>query len=165
MAKKINYGKKFEQAFKESSKGLKDIIVERIPDQVSMKRNSKNVCDFLCYKHPNIFYIELKSTKGKTFPLSRISQHQWEQMMLRQKVNGVKCGILLNFRPLDTLEECWYVSLSELNEVIMEGKKSVKLDEVKQIGIELKGTLKKVNYHYDMEDFFTKLQAESDNDV
>jgi penicillin-binding protein-related factor A (putative recombinase) len=157
MTKKKNYGKIFENNFKQSSIGLQNIIVERIPDQVSMKRNSKNVCDFLCYMYPNIFYIELKSTKGKTFAINRISQHQWQQMMIRQEVNGVKCGILLNFRPVNDFEQCWYISLSELNKIATKGKKSIKLDEIKQIGIELEGKLKKINYQYNLEKFFQDL--------
>lgn len=50
----------------------------------------------------NLFYIELKSVKGKSFPLSNLSKEQEEGMYKEAlKDNGQKGYLIIHFRELN----------------------------------------------------------------
>lgn len=57
----INRGKQFEQKLQEQFKKLKDISIDRLYDVTTGYKNQNNVCDFIVYKEPNIFYFECKA--------------------------------------------------------------------------------------------------------
>ena len=68
----INYGKQFEQRFKEDFiKSFSECSVDRLYDSVSGMYGVKNICDYICYAYPNIFYIECKSHKGASIPFDK----------------------------------------------------------------------------------------------
>ena len=60
--------------------------IDRIPDQLSGYAGSKNICDFICYKYPYIFYIEVKSTIHERFDFSALSEYQRSNLYDKSKI-------------------------------------------------------------------------------
>ena len=56
-------GKQFEKVFREQASKLKDVYVYRIPDRMDFMKGSTNPCDFFCYKKPNFYLVECKTTE------------------------------------------------------------------------------------------------------
>ena len=90
----LNKGKKFEARVKaDFEKILDDITVDRIYDTQNGLKNISNVCDFIVYKYPNIFYLEVKSHKGNTFPLQCLTQYP--KLIKKHGKKGVRAGVIL----------------------------------------------------------------------
>ena len=53
-----------------------------------------NICDYINYLYPNIFYMELKSTATGTLPLNHISKNQKDGLTNKTKYDGVIPGVL-----------------------------------------------------------------------
>ena len=57
------------------------ICYDRIPDQMSGRKGSKNVCDYDAYIYPHIYYIECKECASPRFNmLQNIDEYQWIPM-------------------------------------------------------------------------------------
>lgn len=70
-----NYGKQFEMQFRKDASQIGNIFVYRVPDQLSgYSYNSANPCDYIVYKYPKLFLVELKSIKGNTFNFAGLRQ-------------------------------------------------------------------------------------------
>ena len=76
-----NRGKDFENVIKKAFKRFSDVSIDRLHDQTTGYAGSSNICDFIVYKRPNQYYIECKSTGGKSLPLTRIINYlySWAQ--------------------------------------------------------------------------------------
>lgn len=71
---------------------------DRIPDQMSgMYMVSRNICDFICFKSPNQYYIESKATWHDRFDFSMISDNQYEGLMKKSMINGCYGLIIILF--------------------------------------------------------------------
>ena len=70
-------GKQFEEQFKKDWKeSMPDSFCYRLHDQVTgYKVTSRNPCDFICYKFPYLYLLEIKSHEGNTFPFSAFRQY------------------------------------------------------------------------------------------
>lgn len=63
--------------------------MDRIPDQMSgMYLVSRNICDFVCYKYPNIYYLESKATYADRFEFSQLTNTQRDGMLLKSQIQG-----------------------------------------------------------------------------
>lgn len=106
-----NLGKKFEYKFKEDFEQIPNATIDRIYDTTNGFFGIRNICDFIGYKYPNIAYLECKSIKGNTFPLTNLKQY--DKLILKKGIKGVICGVILWFRdhdkilfiPIDTFEK------------------------------------------------------------
>ena len=65
-----NHGKKFEEKLKSDFLKIDGVSKDRLYDPVGGFKGIKNICDYIVYMYPNIFYIECKSHEGNTFPIS-----------------------------------------------------------------------------------------------
>lgn len=63
--------------------------VNRVADNTAGYMGGRNICDFITYLYPNIFYFELKTTKGNTLPFSNITDNQWQGLLEKEKIEGV----------------------------------------------------------------------------
>ena len=62
---------------------------DRIPDQMSgMYLVSRNICDFTCYKYPNMHYIESKATVHERFQFSQLTDTQRNGLRLKAEIKG-----------------------------------------------------------------------------
>lgn len=96
---------------------------DRIPDQMTGLYGSKNICDFTCFKSPNMYYIESKSTWEDRFDFSLISETQYEGLLDKSKISNVwglvivlflghKRAFILDIRDIDKLSQAGTKSLN-----------------------------------------------------
>ena len=139
----LNLGKEFEQKFKlDFLRTMPNSTIDRIYDSVSGYKAISNVCDFIGYKEPNIYYIECKSHKGKSFPFSNLSQY--DDLKLKVGIPGVRAGVVLWLYEYDKV---LYVPISTVTSIKNDGIKSVSLtmlDKKKYNIIEIPSIKKRV---------------------
>lgn len=70
---------------------------DRIPDQLSGFYGSSNICDFVCYKYPYMYYIESKATYHDRFDFTMISDIQRNGLVQKDKIEGVYGLIIVLF--------------------------------------------------------------------
>ena len=117
----INRGKAWETKFKEDwIKSMPDSSIDRLYDPVNGYTSIANISDFICYKYPNIFYMECKSHEGNTFPISALTQY--EKLSKKVGIKGVRAGVVLWFIDHDC--GILYVPISTFTKLIQDGKKS-----------------------------------------
>ena len=117
-----NYGKAWEQKIREDFIKVEGSTLDRLYDSVSGYKTISNISDFIGYIYPNIFYLEAKSCKGNTFPLTKLTQY--EKLKCKVGVPGVRVGVLLWFIEHDTV---LYVPVSTVTKMLEDGKKSVNI--------------------------------------
>lgn len=105
----LNYGKQFEQKFKEDWLKLSDSDILRLYDTTNGYKSISNISDFICFKSPYMFYMECKSTQGNTFPFSRLTQ--FDKLSKKINIKGVNAGVIIWF--IDHDKVC-YVSVEEI---------------------------------------------------
>lgn len=88
-----NLGKKFEQVFKEDFSKIPGCSIDRIYDPGFGMRGVSNICDFIGYVYPTVYYLECKSIKGNTFPLTNLKQYN--KLSKKVGIKGVRAGVIL----------------------------------------------------------------------
>lgn len=118
-----NKGKAFETKFKaDFLKSFPEGTIDRLIDSTSGYKAISNVCDFIGYNYPYIFYLECKSHQGNTFPLANLTQY--EKLKEKVGIRGVRVGVILWFIDHDTV--C-YVPLQSITKMKEDGKKSINI--------------------------------------
>lgn len=159
-----NPGKKFENDFK-NSVDTNEIFLHRFKDGTTgtvngqmIRFKNKNLCDFLLFKDGLLVLIELKSFLGKSMPFTNIKDTVDEQQTfiynLRQetKRKNVKAYIILNFRELD---ETYAIDINNFDEFYkFTLKKSISIEEVRQLGKRLFQQKKRTSYRYKVDELF-----------
>jgi penicillin-binding protein-related factor A (putative recombinase) len=132
---------------------------------------SQNDFDSFVYRKPNLFPIELKSTKGKSMSFQEkiIKKHQIEALDDAAKYDGIIAGFIFNFREYDNFTcfihikdflEIKYLSQNEITKHRFKSKlnkSSIGLDICKEVGIEIRNVKKKVKYRYYINQFLDSL--------
>ena len=163
ITRRITKGKKFEEVFKENVEQVSNVIIERLPDQVSKFKGSKNPSDFIAYKYPHIYYFECKSTSVSSLSFDNITQ--WQDLLERSRTSGVVSGVVIWFYEKDVTI---FVDIRLLECMRQEGYKSISSDGHWQFDEKLSGwsdywapllgEKKRVYCDYDMKAFFESLE-------
>ena len=136
----VNKGKKFEEcvvnSFKES---FPNGTIDRIYDTEGRKYGIKNICDYIGYIYPNIFYLEAKSLKGNTFNLARLTQYN--KLCGKLGVKGDCAGVVIWFIEHQRVV---FATIEKITELIEQGKKSVNIKHPEDYTIELPVEIKRV---------------------
>lgn len=162
----MNRGKDFEQIFR---KQLEDsgFDVNRVADNTAGYMGGRNICDFITYLYPNIFYLELKTIKGNTLPFANITMNQQQGLLEKEKVEGAGAGIIVWFMEHD---KTFFVSADCLQRIKNQGtSKSLNIKDLKLKSeefdkgtyykcFEIPGIKKRVFFNYDMEAFKLNLE-------
>jgi len=151
-----NSGKRFEEDFNISCE-VQNLCITRLYDTMGGFTAVSNICDYINYLYPNIFYMELKSTATGTLPLNHISKNQKDGLTNKTKYDGVIPGVLIKYSKFD---EHYFVHINELNRLAKTGAKSISRNHIKNGDIEatpMYGTKKIVTYVYDVEDLLRRL--------
>ena len=120
-----NYGKQFEKKFKQDFLAtVPNASVDRLYDVTTGYKSIKQVCDFICYSYPNIFYTECKSCLGNTFPFSNLSQY--DKLKKKVGIKGVRVGVVIWFRDHGKV---FYVPIKTITQMMKDGKKSVNVNK------------------------------------
>lgn len=117
-----NYGKQFEQKFLQDIRQIPGVSVDRLYDQVSGYRSISNISDYIVYKYPEIFYMEVKSVHGNTFPLTNLTQY--EKLKAKIGIKGVRAGVTI-----------WFVDRDRVIYVPIETIVQMKKEDVKSVNI------------------------------
>lgn len=117
-----NLGKKFEEQFKGDFKSLPNVSIDRLYDLVSGYKSISQVCDFIGYIYPNIYYLECKSTQGNTLNFAKI--RQYDELVKKVGIKGVRSGVVVWFIDHDRV---LYVPTKTLTEMKKNGDKSVNI--------------------------------------
>ena len=107
------------------------------------------------YKKPHEIYVECKSHKGGTLPFSCIREEQWNGMLEKINVEGVKAGFIIWFIDHD---KTFWINIENATYFYRNGYRSIRLKDLNDYNsIEIHGTKKRVYFDYDMEEFLEKL--------
>ena len=91
----------------------------RLFDTTSGFKGISNVGDFICYKYPNVYLIDCKSSQGNTLNFSMV--RQYDLMIQYANITGVKVGII--WWAIDHDKVIW-IPIQTFIELKNEGKKS-----------------------------------------
>lgn len=139
-----NQGKLWEDIVKEWLE-QNNVCYDRIHDQMTGKKGSQNVCDFDAYIFPHIYYLECKECKSTLFNmLQNISEYQWIHMLEKDSFPGVRAGYVIW---MQCENRAFWVSPLALNLYYSAGKKSVSVDDLVAVGIELELYQKRTRWH------------------
>ena len=100
---------------------------DRIPDQVSGYWGSKNICDFTCFKYPNMYYIESKSTYEDRFDFNLITDYQMDNLLKKSQISHVFGLIIILFI---THKRSFILNIQDINRLIQQGIKSVNIKKI-----------------------------------
>lgn len=166
----VNRGKDFENVVRQCFEREPGVSIDRLHDQTTGYAGSSNICDFIVYKYPNIFYIECKSVHGNRLSIhsndpkkkyGAISNKQWEGLVEKSDIcsPGIIAGVMCwwidhdvtLFIPIETLCICRNVK----------GQKSVAYDDFNTKSgdtdaILVPGKKKRVFFDYDMKAFLSE---------
>lgn len=120
----VNRGKQFEAHFKKDFMKLENSSIDRIYDSVSGFKAITNICDFIGYVFPNIFYIECKSIKGNTFPLTNLKQY--DKLIAKKGIKGVRVGVVL-----------WFIEHQKVLYIPIKTFEKLKADDKKSFNIKM----------------------------
>lgn len=124
-----NIGKKAEAKIKEWLDHPEDgSSLDRIYDQMTgYYLTSRNICDFVCYKYPNIFYIESKATYNDRFDFSMIADHQRNGLAEKSKINGCNGWVIILFA---SYQRAFILDIRDILHLIENGKKSINITKL-----------------------------------
>lgn len=117
----MNKGKQFEERFRNDWKlSFPNGTIDRIYDTMNGYKAISNVCDFLGYDYPNIFYLECKTHAGASLPFVNITQY--EKLKYKVGITGVRTGVVLWLYDKDLV---LYIPISTITAMKEKGLKSV----------------------------------------
>lgn len=160
-------GKQFEQKIKEAFELVTDVSIDRVHDQVTKYKGSKNICDFIVYKKPFEYYIECKSVHGNTLSIygtdeehkyGNISNEQWEGLLKKSEIEGVFAGVICWWVDKDVTK---YLPITFLKELRDNQYKSIRYDLNSfktQNTVFIDGVKKKIYFKYNMGKFLEEME-------
>lgn len=122
-------GKKAEAKIKEwLDRPEKGYSFDRFYDQMTgYFLTSRNICDFVCYKYPNIYYIESKSTWADRFDFKMIQPHQLDGLYKKSKIPGCFGVVIVLFA---TYKRAFVLDIQDIIKSIESGKKSININKI-----------------------------------
>ena len=122
-----NRGKQFEKKFANDFLKIENSSLDRLYDVTSGYKSISQISDFIGYIYPNIFYLECKTHKGNTFPLTNLTQY--EKLLPKVGIRGVRVGMILWMIEHDVIV---YIPISSIKKMKEDGKKSFNIKMLKE---------------------------------
>lgn len=124
-----NTGKKAEAKIREWLDRPEDgYAFTRLYDQLTgYYMTSRNICDFICYKYPNIYYIESKETEADRFDFSMIQPHQKDGLIEKSKIEGCYGWVIVLFT---SYKRAFRFNASDIAELEAQGTKSLNIKKI-----------------------------------
>ena len=148
-------GKVFEEDFKLSCDADEAVDYNRLKDPIGGQAGVANICDYIAYLQPYIYYLELKSRQGNTLNFKEITRTQWDGLMKKASIDGTVPGVLVNFSDHD---EAYFVHIAQLQYLRdVNNKKSLHINDAREFGVKLPGRKKVTRFAYYVKDFLVEL--------
>lgn len=151
----MNTGKRFEVQFRKSVPA--DVFYYRFKDSSNswgsnstvVRFTPSNICDCMLFDGNHLYLFELKSTKGKSLPLTNIRQNQIRELLESKKFENIIAGFIVNFSELN---RCFFIDVFKVKKFIeKEERKSIPLEFFEKNGTEIDVFPKKVYSLYNVE--------------
>lgn len=169
---RVNRGKDFEGQVYAGFASIPCVSIDRLSDPMAGYAGVKNICDFIVYRHPALYYIECKSCYGNTMSIhsndpkrkyGNITNNQWEGLLEKSKIPGVRAGVLVWFIDHD---ETFWIDIQVLQKHRDNGNKSIAYyrdwvdftDWTSNHWTVIEGTKRRVLFDYDFIPFFKEMQ-------
>lgn len=121
-------GKKAEQKIKEwLDRPDEGYCFDRIPDQMTGFFGSKNICDFICYKYPHMYYIESKATWNDRFDFSMITDTQHDGLLSKSYIEGTYAWVIVLFA---SYKRAFVLNIQDIDRLQQEGTKSINIKKI-----------------------------------
>lgn len=147
----ISRGKQFEDVIKKTFSTCPSVSIDRFQDPQAGYAGIRNICDFVMYHKPNIYYLECKTHYGNTLSLKGdITENQWEGLKEKSKITGVIAGVVVWFIDHDLTV---FVPIQELVRLQEQGNKSLNVKHILNHEVEyvyFVGKKKRVLFDYDV---------------
>lgn len=160
---KTNIGKLFEYEFTKQCEQLMTdeaghkLVLTRLRDSETRFKDIDNPCDFILYYYPNAYYLELKASQGNRLNFKgRIRPNQWEGLLDYSFCKGTYAGILLWFYEY---KETYFINIKLLEQMRQDGKKSISLDECRELAILFDGHTPRKYTKYDIINNLNKIKS------
>ena len=172
-----NSGKVFEEDFRSSIDKDRCLLL-RLNDQPqsyakTARFSLKPPCDFILYDSQTKLFVpvELKTTKYRSISYEDINEespnnamvhkHQLEKLLEFSKYDGVKAGLLLNFRTEEeNMQRTYYISIQNFLDICQKiDKKSVNEIDLLTVGkaIKVNGAKKRSRYTWNINELLDSL--------
>ena len=112
--------KEFEAKVKEDWSKLEEVSIDRLYDPEGGYFGISNISDFIAYHYPSIYYFEVKTIKGNTFPLSNLKQYN--KLIKKKGIKGVNAGVIIWFYEHEN--KIIYVPIEVIEQLKNDDKKS-----------------------------------------
>ena len=121
-------GKQAEQKIKEwLDRPEEGYCFHRLPDQLTGFYGSSNICDFICFKSPNMYYIESKATWADRFDFSMISGNQREGLLEKSHIDNVNGWVIVLFQEY---KRCFIFDIQDICNLRENGTKSLNIKKI-----------------------------------
>lgn len=149
---KQNFGKIFEVQVLSSVPAY--MYKLRLKDTVMRFKGDTNPCDMIIFYKGKFYMLELKSTQNTSLPFDNIHHHQFEDLEIASKVEGIHAGFLIEMR---NYKETYYLDINKALEYVKNsGRKSFSISFLRENGILVEQTLKRTRYGYNIEKLITQ---------
>lgn len=108
---------------------------DRIPDQMTGYWGSSNICDFICFKYPNMYYIESKATWEDRFDFNMLTEKQHDGLLAKSQIAHVYGWVIVLFA---SYKRAFVVDIREIKRLEDSGKKSINIKKIDKWGIRYK---------------------------
>jgi penicillin-binding protein-related factor A (putative recombinase) len=136
---------------------LRDVFIPQVCRECKIAKINvpKNPYDIVIFKSPIYIIAELKSGKQKSFSLDEkiIKTHQIKNLNKYKDYKNTFCGFIFNFANYDN--QTFFLHINDFNNYVLNStQKSLPLVYCQKHGIEIKNTIKKVKFKYDIDKLF-----------
>ena len=105
---------------------------DRIPDQMTGFYGSSNICDFTCFKSPNMYYIESKATWEDRFDFSMLTEKQHDGLLEKSQISNVWGLVIVLFA---SYKRAFILDIRDIKELEDSGKKSLNIKKISKWAI------------------------------
>ena len=122
-------GKKAEDKIKQwLDKPENGYSFDRFYDQMTgYFMTSRNICDFVCYKYPNQYYLESKATYEDRFNFSMLTETQHDGLLQKSNIHGVYGLVIVLFA---TYQKAFILDIRDIKKLEDDGKKSLNIKKI-----------------------------------
>ena len=66
------------------------------PIESNTRFQAQNICDFMIFNNPKLYFLELKSTKAKSLPFTAVRENQKKELTTAGRRKNIVSGLIVN---------------------------------------------------------------------